>query len=59
LDYKRIFNVPEAINNMNFTFSEDLQMLRGLAKEFTNGEIKPMAQRIDEDEKIPNELKKI
>ena len=31
-------------------------MLRGLAKEFTNGEIKPIAQRIDEDEKIPNDL---
>jgi len=41
---------------MNFTFSEDLQMLRGLAKEFTNGEIKPIAQRIDEEEKIPDEL---
>lgn len=41
---------------MNFTFSEDLQMLKGLAKEFTNGEIKPIAQRIDEEEKIPNEL---
>ena len=41
---------------MNFTFSEDLQMLRGLAKEFTNGEIKPIAQRIDEEEKIPEQL---
>ncbi|MDH3268404.1 MAG: acyl-CoA dehydrogenase family protein [Ignavibacteria bacterium] len=41
---------------MNFTFSEDLQMLRGLAKEFTNGEIKPIAQRIDKEEKIPEQL---
>ena len=41
---------------MNFTFSEDLQMLRGLAKEFTDGEIRPLAQKIDEEEKIPTEL---
>ena len=41
---------------MNFTFSEDLQMLRGLAREFTEGEIKPIAQKIDEEEKIPMEL---
>ena len=41
---------------MNFTFSEELQMLRGLAKEFTNGEIKPIAKRIDEEEKIPTQL---
>ncbi len=41
---------------MNFTFSEDLLMLKGLAKEFTNGEIKPIAQRIDEEEKIPEQL---
>lgn len=41
---------------MNFTFSEDLLMLRGLVKEFTNGEIKPIAQRIDEEEKIPEGL---
>jgi len=41
---------------MNFTFSEDLQILKGLAREFTNGEIKPIAQKIDEDENIPNDL---
>jgi len=41
---------------MNFTFSEDLLMLKGLAKEFTNGEIKPLAQKIDEEESIPDSL---
>ncbi len=41
---------------MNFTFSEDLLMLKGLAKEFTNREIKPLAQKIDEEESIPNSL---
>ena len=41
---------------MNFTFSEDLLMLKGLAREFTNREIKPLAQRIDEEESIPESL---
>jgi len=41
---------------MNFTFSEDLLMLRDLAKEFTNGEIKPLAQKIDDEENIPRSL---
>jgi len=53
---KRIFTIPETINIMNFTFSEDLLMLRELAKDFTNSEIKPIAQKIDEEEKIPDEL---
>ena len=41
---------------MNFTFSEDLLVLKNLAKEFTNKEIKPIAQKIDEEENIPREL---
>ncbi len=41
---------------MNFTFSKDLLMLKELARDFTNREIKPLAQRIDEEEKIPAEL---
>jgi alkylation response protein AidB-like acyl-CoA dehydrogenase len=41
---------------MNFTFSEDLKMIRALAKNFTEGEIKPIAQKIDEEEKIPEQL---
>jgi len=41
---------------MNFTFSEDLLMLKELAKEFTNGEIKPIAPKIDEEESIPDSL---
>lgn len=56
MNYKRIFTIPETINIMNFTLSEDLLMLRGLAKDFTNSEIKPIAQKIDEEEKIPDEL---
>ncbi|HEY6625402.1 MAG TPA: acyl-CoA dehydrogenase family protein [Ignavibacteriaceae bacterium] len=56
MDYIRIFIIPETVNNMNFTFSEDLLMLRGLAKEFTDGEVRPLAKKIDEEEKIPNEL---
>ena len=41
---------------MNFTFSDDLKMIRELAKEFTEREIKPIAQKIDEEEKIPEQL---
>jgi len=41
---------------MNFTFSEDLKMLRELARDFTISEIKPLAQKIDEEESIPPEL---
>lgn len=41
---------------MNFTFSEDLKLLRELAKDFTTNEIKPLAQKIDEEERIPPEL---
>ncbi len=41
---------------MNFTFSEDQKLLRGLVKEFTEGEIKPLAQQIDEQEFIPEGL---
>ncbi len=43
---------------MNFSFSEDQKLLRGLAKEFTNAEIRPLAQQIDEQEFIPKELMK-
>lgn len=41
---------------MNFTFSEDLKLLRELASDFTKNEIKPLAQKIDEEERIPSEL---
>ena len=41
---------------MNFTFSEDQKLLRGLAKDFTDREIRPLAQQIDEQEFIPKEL---
>ena len=41
---------------MNFTFSKDLLMLKELARDFTNREIKPLAQKIDEDEFIPPQL---
>ncbi|MBT8379190.1 MAG: acyl-CoA dehydrogenase family protein [Ignavibacteria bacterium] len=41
---------------MDFTFSEDYKMLRELSRDFTNKEIKPLAQNIDEEERIPSEL---
>lgn len=39
-----------------FKFTEEQNMLREMVRDFTNNEIKPIAQKIDEDEKIPEEL---
>ncbi|MGQ9643903.1 MAG: acyl-CoA dehydrogenase family protein [Ignavibacterium sp.] len=41
---------------MDFQFSEEQKMLRGLVKEFADSEIRPLAKKIDEDEEIPKEL---
>ena len=41
---------------MDFAFTEEQKMLRGLVKEFTDSEIKPLAPQIDEKEDIPHEL---
>ena len=41
---------------MNYNFSEEHKMLRELARDFTQKEIKPLAQKIDEEERIPPEL---
>lgn len=39
-----------------FPFTEEQLMLRDMVRDFVNQEIKPAAQKIDEDEKIPPEL---
>ena len=39
-----------------FKFTEEQQMLRDTIRDFVNSEIKPIAQKIDQDEKIPREL---
>ncbi len=39
-----------------FKLSEEQQMLREMVRDFTNNEIKPIAAKIDEDEKIPDDL---
>jgi alkylation response protein AidB-like acyl-CoA dehydrogenase len=41
---------------IEFTFTEEQQMLRGMVRDFTNNEIKPISKKIDEEEKIPPEL---
>lgn len=41
---------------MDFQFSQEQKMLRGLVKEFADSEIRPLAKKIDEDEEIPKEL---
>ncbi len=41
---------------MDFSFSDDHKMLRGLVKEFTDAEIRPLAAEIDKNESIPKSL---
>lgn len=41
---------------IEFSFTEEQQMLREIVRNFTNNEIKPIAKKIDEEEKIPPEL---
>ncbi|NPV11586.1 MAG: acyl-CoA dehydrogenase [Ignavibacteria bacterium] len=41
---------------MEFSFTEEQQMLREMVRDFTNNEIKPLAKKIDEEERIPEEL---
>jgi alkylation response protein AidB-like acyl-CoA dehydrogenase len=39
-----------------FQFSEEQLMLRDMVRDFVNSEIKPIAKKIDEEERIPPEL---
>ncbi|MGD8778226.1 MAG: acyl-CoA dehydrogenase family protein [Ignavibacteria bacterium] len=39
-----------------FKFTEEQLMLRDMVRDFTNNEIKPISSKIDEEEKIPEEL---
>ncbi len=39
-----------------FAFTEEQKMLRETVRDFVNNEIKPIASKIDEEEKIPDEL---
>ncbi|MCH7954691.1 MAG: acyl-CoA dehydrogenase family protein, partial [Candidatus Marinimicrobia bacterium] len=41
---------------MDFKLSEEIEMLRDMAKKFTDKEIRPLADQIDREEKIPKEL---
>jgi len=41
---------------IEFEFTEEQKMLRDMVREFTNNELKPVASRIDEEEKIPPEI---
>lgn len=41
---------------MNFSYSEDHEILRKMVRKFTNAEIRPVATKIDTDEDIPTEL---
>jgi acyl-CoA dehydrogenase len=41
---------------MNFTFTEEQQMLRETIRKFTEKDVKPVARQIDEEKKIPQDL---
>jgi len=41
---------------MDFTFTEEQQMLRDMTRKFMENEVKPLARQIDDEEKIPTEL---
>jgi len=41
---------------MDFTLSDEQKMLKEMVKKFVNNEIKPIADKIDQEEKIPREL---
>lgn len=43
---------------MNFTYSEDHEMLRKMVRDFTDAEIRPIADKIDQNEEIPKALMK-
>ena len=42
--------------NMDFTFSEEHNMLRDMVRKFTTNEVKPLAAKIDKEHKVPREL---
>lgn len=39
-----------------FGFTEEQMMLQDMVQDFANNELKPLAKKIDEDEKIPDEI---
>ncbi len=49
-------SLPEAAMDLNFT--EEQVMLREMVRDFAENELKPIAHKIDDDEKIPDEIVK-
>ncbi len=41
---------------IEFSFTEEQEMLREMIRDFTNNELKPIAAKIDEDEEIPHHI---
>lgn len=41
---------------IEFELTEEQKMLREMVRDFTNAEIKPIARKIDEEERVPREL---
>ena len=41
---------------MDYTFNEDQEMIRDLVREFADGEVRPLAAELDDEERFPEEL---
>jgi alkylation response protein AidB-like acyl-CoA dehydrogenase len=41
---------------MDFTFSDELQMVRDMARDFTDQEVRPAAEAIEREHRVPREL---
>ncbi|MCK4350256.1 MAG: acyl-CoA dehydrogenase family protein, partial [Candidatus Krumholzibacteria bacterium] len=41
---------------MDFTFTDEQKMLREMVRKFVDNELKPIAEKIDEEEKMPRDL---
>jgi len=41
---------------IEFTFTEEQNMLREMVRDFANNELKPIASKIDEEEEIPDHI---
>ena len=48
--------IPNSIKDLDFGFSDDIQLLQESIKSFCDGEIAPLAQEIDKSNDFPNKL---
>jgi acyl-CoA dehydrogenase len=51
-----MYRIQTRGREMEFTFNDEQQMLRETVRKFTEREVKPVARRIDEEKRIPDDL---